>query len=367
MGSSLPRLSRCDQTPWPRCIVMSTLWRIAGCEAGDRMSSCPIFGRIGASSTRRQASAIGPPPRRCGPLRLFAATLAAWCLILLDETPSGAVSSAAKTGSMHQLDQQATRALQPLVIIAAVVLLVSFFSRELARPRRKSRKRGVRTARQRSTGRFPRSKARPVVTSHLTAASPMPRAAALSSQADQAGMYGRTAGASAERRADELARERVAWAAGGAGERQVGSELARLPSGQWWVFHDLPRGDSGTNLDHLVIGVGGVYTINTKNLSGNVWVAERVLMVNGVRTSYLPAAVYEARDTQRRLSRAGRPVDVAPLLVFTRPITVKALPPDVGVLSIDMVRPWFERLPRVLTPEQAYEIVLIADRPDTWA
>ena len=181
-------------------------------------------------------------------------------------------------------------------------------------------------------------------------------------------MWGRTPGGSAAERAAELQRQQANWAAGDRGEQQVAAVLAQLPTDQWWVFHDLPRGPSGTNLDHLVIGVGGIFTLNTKNLSGNVWVGERALMVAGEKTNYLPVAVSEARNVEQRLSGATTaPVAVWPVLVFIHPITVAAMPTDVAVLQLDGLRTWLQNLPSVLTPQRAYDIVLAADRPTTWS
>jgi hypothetical protein len=38
-----------------------------------------------------------------------------------------------------------------------------------------------------------------------------------------------------------------------------------------------------------------VFSLNAKNLRGNVWVASRALFVNGNRTDFLPKATAEAR------------------------------------------------------------------------
>ena len=95
---------------------------------------------------------------------------------------------------------------------------------------------------------------------------------------------------------------------------------------------------------------------------------DRVLMVGGKKTAYLPAATSEARDAARRISsKSARVVDVRPVLAFTRPVTIKAMPADVAVLQAGSVRSWLESQPRAFTPQQAYEIVLIADQHDTWA
>ena len=180
-------------------------------------------------------------------------------------------------------------------------------------------------------------------------------------------MWGRRPGQSVAEHIAELDAERALWARGEAGEVLVGSELEHLAPGEWWVFHAIPRGSAGTDIDHLVVGVGGAFTVNTKNVSGNVWVAKRALMVGGHKTGYLPVAASEARDTSRRMSTcAARTVDVHPLLVFTRTVTIKEMPDDVTVLEFGLVRRWLESRPRVWTPAQAHEIAMIADRPSTW-
>ena len=175
-----------------------------------------------------------------------------------------------------------------------------------------------------------------------------------------------SAGGSAAERAAELERELAQWTKGGAGERQVGRELDQLPAGAWWVFHDIPRGPSGTNVDHLVIGVGGVFTVNTKNLAGNVWVGERASRERQ-QDDYLPVAVSEALDVSRRLSRAASStVQAHPILVFLQEATIKVMPDDVTVLHLGNVREWLQSRTPILTPQQAYEVVLAADRPTTW-
>jgi hypothetical protein len=184
---------------------------------------------------------------------------------------------------------------------------------------------------------------------------------------DPSQIWGRTAGASAAARSDELRQESGLWATGSIGEQRVGGELDRLPAGSWWVFHDVPRGSSGTNIDHLVIGVGGIFTVNTKNVTGNVWVAERTLMVSGTKTDFLPVATAEARDVSQRLSLAiGSPVVANPLLAFLKPPTVKAMPDDVTVLHLGNIHEWLQSRPSILTAEQAYDVVLAANDATTW-
>lgn len=134
------------------------------------------------------------------------------------------------------------------------------------------------------------------------------------------------------------------------------------------MFHDLPIGDHGANLDHLVIGAGGVFCINAKRSTGHVWVAERTLLVNGTKTDYLPNAVSEARRVSKRLTAAcGTPVAVRPIIaVVTDALTIKAQPSDVTVVAADELVRHLTGLTARFTPQDAYEIVLAAHDPATW-
>lgn len=82
-------------------------------------------------------------------------------------------------------------------------------------------------------------------------------------------------GGSAERRAEELATNgdpsAAARAAGAAGERRVATALADLREA-WTVLHDrlLRPGQSNANLDHVVVGPGGLFLVDAKNRAGRV-------------------------------------------------------------------------------------------------
>ena len=74
-----------------------------------------------------------------------------------------------------------------------------------------------------------------------------------------------------------------AWRVGADGEVEVAKQLRHLGH-SWRVIYAVPVGERGADIDHLVIGPGGVFTLNTKNhRDKNVWVAERSFMVNGYK------------------------------------------------------------------------------------
>ncbi|MER7769607.1 nuclease-related domain-containing protein [Kitasatospora sp. NPDC096140] len=68
------------------------------------------------------------------------------------------------------------------------------------------------------------------------------------------------------------------------GERLVGGLLDGLRAHGWYVLHSVPL-PSGADIDHVVIGPPGVFTVNTKHHPDDaVWVGDKRLMVN--RNSY---------------------------------------------------------------------------------
>ena len=62
----------------------------------------------------------------------------------------------------------------------------------------------------------------------------------------------------------------VAWRRGAAGERRTARLLAPLERHGWAVLHDLVVPGSRANLDHMVIGPGGVFVIDTKQYRGRL-------------------------------------------------------------------------------------------------
>jgi len=158
-----------------------------------------------------------------------------------------------------------------------------------------------------------------------------------------------------------------AWRRGAHGEKFVGWLLGRLPDG-WYLFNDVPVGERGANIDHLVVGPGGVFTINAKNLTGKVWVGPRALLANGHKTDYLPKATAEARRASRLLSAAlGRPVEVrGALALIVGELTIKEMPSDVYVGPPRGVKRWLLDQPTILRESEVLEIAGAAHEPETW-
>ena len=156
---------------------------------------------------------------------------------------------------------------------------------------------------------------------------------------------------------------------GADGEAKVGARLDMLKEDGWQVLHSVPVGARGCDIDHVLIGPGGTFTVNTKNhRTADVWVAERRLTVNGHKKSYYAKSHYEAERAARLLSATvGLGVLVRPVLVILcRSFHVKSQPEDVTVLSSMDVPRHFKRMPEVLSSEQIGAVFVHARRSTTW-
>jgi len=166
-----------------------------------------------------------------------------------------------------------------------------------------------------------------------------------------------------------LGREAEPWFVGALGELEVAKRLERLGVG-WYVLHSVPVGTGSSDLDHVVIGPAGVFTINTKHHRGqNVWVAARRILVNGQRTDHLRNAKHEAKRTSQLLSAAARAlIDVTPVIVVVgaRRMTVRERPHEVVVLREGELVRWLQRHPVALGPTQVQHLATLAAQPATW-
>ena len=196
-------------------------------------------------------------------------------------------------------------------------------------------------------------------------------------------LVGRRAGGSAQEKARDLRHaspvrttlarllgvhsDERAWRKGASGERVTAWWLGRLPDG-WHLFNDVPVGDRGANIDHVIVGPAGVFTVNAKNLTGRVWVASRSIRHNGHQTSFLSKSVSEARRASRLLSGAlGRPIDVHPVLaILAVGWTIKEKPSDVFVGAPRGVKDWLLHQPAVLSNAEITAICAAAAKPATW-
>lgn len=104
---------------------------------------------------------------------------------------------------------------------------------------------------------------------------------------DRAAEQARRAGervARLRRELEQAERNEQAWAVGAAGEAMVASKMNELAAYGWMALHDVHwPGRPKANLDHILIGPGGIIVVDAKNWSGNVEADGGRLRQNGFR------------------------------------------------------------------------------------
>ena len=98
-----------------------------------------------------------------------------------------------------------------------------------------------------------------------------------------------------ERQLEQARRRQRAWEAGAEGERWVAETLRALEGHGWRLLHDVRwPGRPRANLDHVLVGPGGVIVLDTKNWSGRVEVSRRATAENGYARDRAVEAVLES-------------------------------------------------------------------------
>lgn len=160
-----------------------------------------------------------------------------------------------------------------------------------------------------------------------------------------------------------------AWYTGATGERSVAARLSTLPAG-WTVLHSLPVGRNGADIDHLVVGPGGVFTVQAKHhIDASVWVAGRTVLVTGSSRPIVQKAEAEARRVDRIVAQVlADPPAVRPVIavVGAKRVTVRPAQRSVTVLRAEQLRRFLRGQPQRLTPTEVRALVAAFEDPATW-
>lgn len=168
-----------------------------------------------------------------------------------------------------------------------------------------------------------------------------------------------------------LADEAVPWFTGAIGELEVGRELARLdPSAGWTVLHAVPVGRRESDIDHVVIGPAGVFTINTKHHAGKrVSVGRNEVFVSGRNGHYVKNSAFEAnRASDLLTAAAGLDVVAQPVLVFVdaREIAGKREVGGVQIVDASRLVRWLTKQPTSWDSNAAARVARAAEHGGTW-
>ncbi len=163
-----------------------------------------------------------------------------------------------------------------------------------------------------------------------------------------------------------------AWRIGAEGEERVAAELDKVvrKDPRWRVLHAVPVGTRGSDIDHVVIGPGGVFTLNAKHHPrASVWVAGDTVQVNGSKRPYVRNARHEAERAARLLAEAcGFPVHVDGVVAIVKADRFQVRRPPIGVQVLrhrELAR-WIRRHGDIHSPERVQAVFDAARRSTTW-
>ncbi|MFL6073115.1 MAG: nuclease-related domain-containing protein [Mycobacteriales bacterium] len=172
-------------------------------------------------------------------------------------------------------------------------------------------------------------------------------------------------------RIQRIPNEESGWRRRAYGQAQVGRVMEGLARFGWHALHDVPVGDEGELIDHLLIGPGGVFAAQSEYLRGDrVWVSGDKFLVNGAELDCMDAARAEEDAAQQILTTAvGWRVPTWALIVCVgaRSVTVvHPAPESLYVLSLRDLRKWLVKLPVMLQPDMVDLVFSAARAASTW-
>lgn len=163
------------------------------------------------------------------------------------------------------------------------------------------------------------------------------------------------------------------WRQGLRGEIAVGRALesAMKPRSGWRLLHSIRRNVKGTDVDHLLIGPGGIFSINAKFHEGKrVWLGERTILVGRTPQPHLGEARNEARQVKRVLDAAyPTPREVTPVVVIAGSASFsrgKTPPGDVVVIHVSEIPEWFESMGEPVRQWEVDALYDVARWERTW-
>jgi hypothetical protein len=149
----------------------------------------------------------------------------------------------------------------------------------------------------------------------------------------------------------------IAWRRGATGEQRTARLLSPLEQHGWVVLHDLALPGSRANLDHLVIGPGGVFVVDSKHYRGRLQLDPSGRLWHGryPLTAVLRAVSFEA---DRAAQVLADPQVVVPIVAVhgAQVPRGKVVTHGVPVVSARRLPSMLRALPGVLGPERVADL-----------
>ncbi len=134
------------------------------------------------------------------------------------------------------------------------------------------------------------------------------------------------------------------WGRGAAGEELVGQALDSLRERGWFALHDVQL-DHG-NIDHLLVGPAGIFTVETKSHRGR-------LRAHAIDARMLKQAYAQAKSLERITG-----LRAIPLLVFSSAYLIPAVTrrDGVAILPSRMLVKYLHKRGGTIPPERVDEV-----------
>jgi len=177
-----------------------------------------------------------------------------------------------------------------------------------------------------------------------------------------AGESARDAARRQREKAERLQRSAELWERGADGEQATAEALSALPRERWTVFHDVRwPGRRYANIDHVAVGPGGVFVIDSKNWTGSIAVRDHVLRQNGRSRETTVAAAADAAIAVAAITASVPPQQVQSVLCFVRDEPVTGWARDVVVCTTGNIAQMLLTRPAVLDDAQVRQAALELD------
>ncbi len=135
------------------------------------------------------------------------------------------------------------------------------------------------------------------------------------------------------------------WLQGARGEQRVGAVLDSLSGDGWHALHDVSLGRG--NIDHILVGPGGIFTIETKSHKGRF------------RVERIDSAMLKQAYAEKKLLERITGYKVQPLLVFSEAWLIGRVPArreGVVILPARILEGYVNRRPPVVPASRASQV-----------
>jgi hypothetical protein len=141
-----------------------------------------------------------------------------------------------------------------------------------------------------------------------------------------------------------------------------------LPQDKWRVWHDLPLGPNH-ELDHLLVGTGGIFSVTTLGVPAQITVSGRAMWFGHDRVDLIPDVVNHATVVRTKLSEAlDHRVSVRAMIVLAcHSLSIDTPPHDVVVIRKQNLARWLGHAPHEVPLSHVVQLSKVAGLEETWS